>query len=116
MIGSHLPELLVVLAIALIFLGPKRLPEAGRGLGRAIKGFRDETKGLRDEFSSLKDDTHSLHEEVNGMTDTVRSTVTASVGGAGSLNAASNGSVVDRESSTGAASPLPVGANEDLLK
>lgn len=34
-------HLLLVVAIALIVLGPKRLPEAGRGLGSAIRGFRD---------------------------------------------------------------------------
>jgi sec-independent protein translocase protein TatA len=34
-------HLIIILAIALIVLGPKRLPEAGRGLGEAIRGFRD---------------------------------------------------------------------------
>ena len=34
-------HLLVILAIALIVLGPKRLPEAGRGLGSAIRGFKE---------------------------------------------------------------------------
>jgi sec-independent protein translocase protein TatA len=34
-------HLLIILAIALIVLGPKRLPEAGRALGGALRGFRD---------------------------------------------------------------------------
>ena len=34
-------ELIVVLAIALLVLGPKRLPEAGRSLGRGIKEFKE---------------------------------------------------------------------------
>ena len=34
-------HLLVVLAVALLVLGPKRLPEVGRGLGTAIRGFKD---------------------------------------------------------------------------
>src|SRR3954467_217923 len=34
-------HLLLVLAVALIVLGPKRLPEAGRGLGSAIRGFKE---------------------------------------------------------------------------
>jgi sec-independent protein translocase protein TatA len=34
-------HLLVILVIALIVLGPKRLPEAGRGLGSAIRGFKE---------------------------------------------------------------------------
>jgi sec-independent protein translocase protein TatA len=34
-------HLLVIFAVALIVLGPKRLPEAGRGLGSAIRGFKE---------------------------------------------------------------------------
>jgi sec-independent protein translocase protein TatA len=33
-------ELAIVLVIALIVLGPKRLPEAGRGLGKGMREFR----------------------------------------------------------------------------
>ena len=43
MIGNILSptHLLLVLAVALIVLGPRRLPEAGRGLGSAIRGFKE---------------------------------------------------------------------------
>lgn len=34
-------ELVIVLVIALLILGPKRLPEAGRSLGRGIRGFKE---------------------------------------------------------------------------
>jgi sec-independent protein translocase protein TatA len=33
-------HLLILLAVALIFLGPKRLPDAGRALGQGLKEFR----------------------------------------------------------------------------
>jgi sec-independent protein translocase protein TatA len=33
-------HLVIILVIALVVLGPKRLPEAGRGLGEAFRGFR----------------------------------------------------------------------------
>ncbi len=36
---------LLVLGIALIIFGPKRLPELGKGLGTAIRGFRDALNG-----------------------------------------------------------------------
>jgi sec-independent protein translocase protein TatA len=38
-------ELIVVLAIALIVLGPKRLPDAGRALGRGLREFKDSVGG-----------------------------------------------------------------------
>jgi sec-independent protein translocase protein TatA len=43
-----LPEVLVVLVLALLFLGPKRLPEAGRSLGRGIREFREGIAGHDD--------------------------------------------------------------------
>ena len=41
-------ELIVVLAIALIVLGPKRLPDAGRSLGRGLREFKDSVSGSSD--------------------------------------------------------------------
>ena len=38
-------ELIIVLVIALLVLGPKRLPEAGRSLGRGMREFRDGITG-----------------------------------------------------------------------
>ena len=35
------PEMLIILAIALIVLGPKKLPEVGRSLGKGMREFRD---------------------------------------------------------------------------
>jgi sec-independent protein translocase protein TatA len=38
-------ELIIVLVIALIVLGPKRLPEAGRSIGRGMREFKDSISG-----------------------------------------------------------------------
>ena len=40
------PELLIVLVIALIGLGPKKLPEVGRSLGRGMREFKDSISGV----------------------------------------------------------------------
>ena len=41
-----LPELLVILAIVIIIFGANRLPDLGRGIGSAIKNFKE---GMKDD-------------------------------------------------------------------
>ena len=38
-------ELIIVLVIALMILGPKRLPDAGRAMGEGMRNFRDGIRG-----------------------------------------------------------------------
>ena len=38
-------HLLIILAIGLIFFGPKKLPELGKGFAEGIRGFKDAMKG-----------------------------------------------------------------------
>ncbi|HEV8098319.1 MAG TPA: twin-arginine translocase TatA/TatE family subunit [Gaiellaceae bacterium] len=47
-------ELLVVGIIALIVLGPKRLPEVGRSLGKGMREFKDSLNGLGDDEEETK--------------------------------------------------------------
>ncbi len=42
-------ELIIVLVIALIVLGPKRLPEVGRSLGKGMREFKDSISGRHDD-------------------------------------------------------------------
>lgn len=46
-------ELAIVLVIALLVLGPKRLPEAGRSLGRGMREFKDSIRGDIDKRTEL---------------------------------------------------------------
>jgi sec-independent protein translocase protein TatA len=59
MIGDILQptHLLFVLVVALLVLGPKRLPEAGRALGRGIRDFRSAIGGEDDHHSSISSET-----------------------------------------------------------
>jgi len=46
-------HLLLILGIALIVLGPKRLPDLGKGIGDGIRGFKESIRGI-DEKPEVK--------------------------------------------------------------
>lgn len=54
MFGIGMPELVVIMVVALIVLGPKRLPEAAKGLGRALREFRHATSSLTEELNDAQ--------------------------------------------------------------
>lgn len=64
MFGIGVQELLVILVVALIVLGPERLPEVARMLGKGMAELRKATSGLSDELrgarSLLDDEVQSL--------------------------------------------------------
>ncbi len=58
MFGIGMTELLVILVIGLVVLGPKRLPELARSLGRALGEFRRASTDLRQHLSGPLDEPH----------------------------------------------------------
>jgi sec-independent protein translocase protein TatA len=70
MFGFHWAELLVVLALAVVIFGPKRIPEIGGSLGRGIRDFR---KGVAD----LQEDTG--YNEIKNLPRDMQAAVTEPV-------------------------------------
>ncbi len=56
------PEIIVILIIALIVLGPKKLPDAGRALGNGMREFKDSISGdsKRDRDDDEDDEQYAL--------------------------------------------------------
>lgn len=44
-----IPGLILILVLALIIFGPKKLPEIGRAMGQSLKEFKNSTKGIMDD-------------------------------------------------------------------
>jgi sec-independent protein translocase protein TatA len=49
MFGLGVPELMVILVIALVIFGPSKLPQIGSGLGKAIRDFKKGVTGNEDD-------------------------------------------------------------------
>jgi TatA/E family protein of Tat protein translocase len=54
MFGIGMPELLLILGLALIVLGPKKLPELAKTLGKGLAEFRRATDDLKSEFRKME--------------------------------------------------------------
>ena len=54
MFNLGMPEILVIMAVALIVLGPKRLPDVARMLGKAMAEFRKATSGITEELENAR--------------------------------------------------------------
>jgi len=54
MFGIGMPELLLILGLALIVLGPKKLPDLAKTLGKGLAEFRRATDELKQEFRQME--------------------------------------------------------------
>jgi sec-independent protein translocase protein TatA len=48
--GIGLPEMGLIMVVALLIFGPKKLPEIGRSLGKTIRGFQEASNEFQNEF------------------------------------------------------------------
>jgi len=75
MFGIGMPEMLVILALALIIIGPKKLPDLAKSLGRAMREFKKatsefkETIQLESELSDVKETFNDFSDEVKDAVD-----------------------------------------------
>lgn len=57
------PELIVILIIALLVLGPSRLPETARSLGRGVRELRETLQGIGQDDDDDEEDVRDRYED-----------------------------------------------------
>ena len=78
MFGMGMPEILLILAIALIILGPKKLPEIAKSLGRGIAEFKKATRDFKQSVevdNDFKEAKETLQEMKKDVEQSVRDTM-----------------------------------------
>ncbi|RZB35089.1 MAG: hypothetical protein SRB1_00857 [Desulfobacteraceae bacterium Eth-SRB1] len=67
MFGIGMPEMILIAAVALIVLGPKKLPELAKSLGRALREFKKATSELKESINVDNEltDVKKVFDEMN---------------------------------------------------
>ena len=74
MFGIGMPEMLLILAIALIVIGPKKLPDLAKSIGRAFGEFKRATSELKQSID-IDDDLHEVKRTFADIDTDVRKSV-----------------------------------------
>ena len=63
MFDVGIPELVLILVVALVVFGPGKLPEVGASIGKAMREFRKATQSVTDEIESVTNSVTKLESE-----------------------------------------------------
>jgi TatA/E family protein of Tat protein translocase len=74
MFGIGMPEMFLILAIALIVIGPKKLPDLAKSLGRAMREFKKATNEFK-ETMHIDSELAEVKNAFNGISDDVKDAI-----------------------------------------
>jgi sec-independent protein translocase protein TatA len=68
--GIGLPETIAIAVVVLLVFGPKKLPEIGKSLGKALKGFQEASNDFQSEFKKEVDAIETTVKNSNAIEST----------------------------------------------
>lgn len=71
MFGIGMPEMIVIMAVALIVIGPKKFPDLAKSLGKAFREFKKATSDLKESLHA-DDNLNDINRTITGMNDDVK--------------------------------------------
>jgi TatA/E family protein of Tat protein translocase len=74
MFGIGMPEMILILAIALVVIGPKKLPDLAKSLGRAMREFKKATNEFK-ETMHIDSEMEDVKKAFSGISDDVKEAV-----------------------------------------
>jgi sec-independent protein translocase protein TatB len=74
MFGIGMPEMILILAIALIVIGPKKLPDLAKSLGRAMNEFKKATREIK-ESMDIEGDLQDVKKSLDDLNTDVKEAV-----------------------------------------
>ncbi|MCF8067010.1 MAG: twin-arginine translocase TatA/TatE family subunit [Desulfobacterales bacterium] len=75
MFGIGMPEMFMILAIALIVIGPKKLPDLAKSIGKALGEFKKATQDVKDSMGVNSNDFNDVKKTVADINETIKSPV-----------------------------------------
>ena len=106
--GIGLPEMALIFVLALLVFGPKKLPEIGKSVGKALRGFQEASNEFQNEFKKEAEVLETAFSQTPTQTPTQSMTAKLEETSQPSLSAAADEELAVQSAEVTVIEPLPI--------